>query len=551
MKTDSAEMTARRLPLELVATALIVVAYVVWLLSMPAFPTQDGPIHLYYTHVLRALFSHAATPYGRYYVVKHVLPPYALYYYALLALSKGASLLLADRLIVCGYVVSFVFGFRYLARAIGPAADSMTLLATLLLLNWPLGMGFVNFCLSLSFVFWAMGLWLRFAGTRAPAARAGFVGLAILAMFTHPVPLLALLGLCALELGVRVVTRRGAAVLQTFRSDLITLALAALTLGYVKLFTASHPLQQTAVGQIEGSFAAQVWHNILNYGAEKGLAFFAGLGFELRLYRVLLLAVIGIPLALALRRFVADRGRRMWSTADVVLALSFGAIVLLPFVPHDLNASHFFADRLLLFVWLLPLFAASGSRIGASARNALIAGVLLSQVVVLHLAQAKLRPVADAIAAVEDAPAPIAAPPGALGLALEDTRGASIPPGLTFDPYLWATADVFRHDNTVLANTPWLDLAIIPLGGTAELPASALPPAGLEFPSILRRELSRDEGARVRLLDAADFIVVDQVFRQPTGELDPLITSTPGAAAVWNCRVPAASWIRACNKTGR
>lgn len=551
MNTSPAEPTAR-LRVELLATTLIVLAYVVWLLSMPAFPTQDGPVHLYYTHVLRALFSHTATPYTRFYVVKHILPPYALYYYGLLALSKVSSLLFADRLIVCAYVISFVFGFRYLARAIGPGADSMTLLATLLLLNWPLGMGFVNFCLSLSFVFWAMGLWLRFAGRSAPLPRLGFVALAILAMFTHPVPLLALLGLCALHLGLRLTVKREHPRSRLFLSDLITLAIATLTLGYVKLFTASHPLKQTDVGQPNGSFAKQIWQNVLSYGAEKGVAFFAGPGFELRLYRVLLLAVILVSLALAIRGFLASRERRVWSTADAALAISLAALVLLPFVPHDLNASHFFADRLLLFVWLLPLFAASGSRISSSGvRNGLVVAVLLSQAVVLHLAQIKLRPVANTIAAIDSAPGPVAAPPGALGLALEDTRGAGIPPGLTFDPYLWAIADVFRHDNAVLANTPWLDLAIIPLGGTPALPAGALPPAGLEFPSILRRELTRDDAMRGHLLETVDFIAVDQIFRQPIDALDPLLTSTPNAPAVWTCRIATVRWIRVCDRMRR
>ena len=121
------------------AILLVAAAYVVWFLCIPAWPSQDGPMHLYYTHILGQLLSHQPTVYARFYVVKHLLPPYALYYYSLLALSKGVPLLLADRLILCAYALSFIFGFRFLARALGPCADEMTLLASLLLLNWPLG----------------------------------------------------------------------------------------------------------------------------------------------------------------------------------------------------------------------------------------------------------------------------------------------------------------------------------------------------------------------------------------------------------------------------
>ncbi|HVG27836.1 MAG TPA: hypothetical protein VM865_09545 [Acidobacteriaceae bacterium] len=120
------EPSSRRLSPELLATLLLSLAYIAWLLSMPACPSQDGPVHLYYTRVLSALFSHQPTPYARFYYIKHLLPPYALYYDALLLLSKFVPLLLADRLIVCLYFFSFVFGFRYLVHAIGSRADGAT-----------------------------------------------------------------------------------------------------------------------------------------------------------------------------------------------------------------------------------------------------------------------------------------------------------------------------------------------------------------------------------------------------------------------------------------
>lgn len=521
------------------------------MLSVPAFPTQDGPVHLYYTHVLRSLLLHQPTPYAHFYTIKHLVPPYAVYYYALLALSKFVPLLLADRLVVCVYVVSFVLGFRYLARVLGPSADTMTMLSTIVLLNWPLGMGFVNFCLSLSLVFWALGLWLRFSGHRGIAVRIGFVLLAILAMLTHPVPLLALLGLAGLHLALCTWTQRRTshAVPPFFLPDLLTLGAAALTIGYVKLFTSSHPLQQTPVGPPAGSFAAQLWHNVLNYGAEKGVGFFAGPGFEPRLYRVLLLAVFVIPLALAVRQWLRHRAHRRWTVADAATVLAVLSIVALPLIPHDLNGSHFFADRLLLMVWLLPLFAASGYRpLSPRMRTALLVFALVSQAVILHLANTKVRPLANTMAAIDSAPRQITAPPGALGLALEDPREPDIPPGLTFDPFLWATADVFRHDNAVLANTPWLDLAIIPLGATPALPASTLSPAGLEFPSILRNELNRDEPQRANLLKAVDFVAVNQAFRTASSETDSLLLADPGQSALWTCHTSALQWLRVCTK---
>ncbi|HEX4154157.1 MAG TPA: hypothetical protein VHY48_00965 [Acidobacteriaceae bacterium] len=547
------EPTHRRLTPELLATLLIVLAYILWLLSMPAWPSQDGPVHLYYTHVFGALLSHHPTPYAHFYTIKHLLPPYALYYYALLALSHVTSLLLADRLILCIYVISFVFGFRYLARALGPSADLTTLLATLLLLNWSLGMGFVNFCLSLSIVFWALGLWLRFAGRPALPQRIVFVLLAILAMFTHPVPLLALLGLAALALILRFLRDRRAThtLPPFFLRDLLTLIAAALTLGYVKLFTNSHPLAQTAVtaSSASRSFLSQLAHNIVDYAAEKGLAFLSGPGVELRLYRIVLLIAIVLPLALAARQRLRNRRQHLWTASDTTLVLGILAILVLPFIPHDLNGSHFFADRLLLLVWLLPIFAATGYTIRSPrARASLLLFVLLAQLLILSAANAKLRPVAESIARLDNAPQPIASTPGTLGLLLEDPRPSAPPPGLAFNPFLWAAANAFRHDNTILANTPWLDLAIIPLGAAPALPAANLPPAALEFPAILRSDLEADPAQRAQLLHSVSFLAIDQSFRRSATGLDPLLTLDHPASLRWSCRNAATPWLRICNK---
>lgn len=545
------EPTNRRGTPELLVTILLVLAYVAWILSLPAWPSQDGPVHLYYTHVLRALFSHGATPYARFYTIKHLFPPYSLYYYALLGLSQFVPLLVADRLIVCVYVVSFVFGFRYLARAFGATADSMALLGTLLLLNWPLGMGFINFCLSLSFVFWALGLWLRFAGRAAYKARIGFVLLAILTMFTHPVPLLFLLGIASLNMVMRFLANRRSTgrAPQFFAHDLITLILAGLTLGYVKLFTNSRPLQQTSVEEVHLSFAARAMHRLASYSAEKGIAFLLGPGFELRLYRVLLLAVLIVPLMFAIIQLLRDRKEHRWTAADTALLLGILFILLLPFVPPDLNGSHFFAARLLLFAWIFALLAASGARIGARARMGLLVFTVIAQLVVLHAANASLRPVARSIAAIDAAAGPIASQPGDSGLALVDPRPFDAPPGLSFNPYLWAAVNVFRHDNSVLANTPWLDLAIIPLGATPQLPAASLKPDGLEFPSIFREELDADHAKRDVILGSVDFLVIEQAYRSPAGGPDPVLPAE--TTGYWTCRTATPSWVRVCDKEDR
>jgi hypothetical protein len=177
----------------------------------------------------------------------------------------------------------------------------------------------------------------------------------------------------------------------------------------------------------------------------------------------------------------------------------------------------------------------------------MISFAVAAQLIILPLANAKMRPVANIIAAVAQAPNQIAAPSGAVGLVVDDERPMLAPPGLSFSPFLWAGVDVLRHDDTVFANTPWLDLGIIPLGGTEMFPGKVLRPAALEFPSILRDDLERNPAERRQLLSTIDFLLIEQAYRPPITGPDPLLQ---GDAAVWDCRTAESGWFRVCRRQG-
>ncbi len=54
--TDSeSKASPRPVSIYLLILSAIAAAYCGWIISLPIFPTQDGPIHLYYTRVLHAL----------------------------------------------------------------------------------------------------------------------------------------------------------------------------------------------------------------------------------------------------------------------------------------------------------------------------------------------------------------------------------------------------------------------------------------------------------------------------------------------------------------
>jgi hypothetical protein len=537
--------TNRRVTPEFLTTVLLVVAYIVWILSLPAWPSQDGPIHLYYVHVMRELLSHHATVYSRYYTIKHVLPPYALYYYTLLALSRLCSLLLADRLVLCAYVLLFVFGFRYIARTIGPSADLSTLLAVALALNWSAGMGFLNYTLSLALAFWAIGFWLRFNG-RSLGRRLIFLLLVAAVTLTHPVPLIILLVFCAVDWTQRLVFRGkagGDPQRTCFTADLVVLGLSALALLYVRRFAMAHAPSQA--GAAPRDYIHEVGRHALGMLRLHGLALLFGHSLPILFYLLGTVAVLVIAYSLAVAQRLRNQKARRWRPSDTWLVYSIVLLVLIPFLPSDLNDAFYFRERLSILVWLVPLLAASGWTASVSRgllRPALLAFVLLINLCLIWQGDEILRPIAKLMADVQQEPISHA---GEVGLILEDSRTpASYHTEPSWNAFYWAGAHVLRHDEAVLDNSPWLDAAIIPLGAQPALPVAAGSTGNDSSPHRLSQVFQRSPEVRSQALASADFVLITQPDLPPPSALDPLLMP-PAGGKTWTCRAGAA-WYQLC-----
>lgn len=488
--------SGRSISAELVVTLLITAAYVVFVLSLPAWPSQDGPVHLYYTHVLGQLLSDPASIYHRFYFIKHIAPPYALYYYLLLLLSKLVPLALADRLVICLYIVLFVFGFRSLARAIGSedsrAPERATLFATLLVLNWSLGMGFVNYCLSLALSFWALGLWFRLSKRSGLGSCVAFWLLTVAVTLAHPVPLLFVLGITALDL----VARRTPFTRDTDRSwfaDLALWVVSLLPLGYVKAFTQAHPLaQRTAVA---GSLPHRALQHWIGYVQGRSLSLLFGSSLGVVVYRAALPLLLVVTLTFAVRQRM--KGSAYNSAAQLFLLSSLFLLLVLPWLPSDLSGAYFFTERLTVLIWITALLACVGpsaplpsARARRSAGNALLgveSALIVVTVCFFLSANAALRPFAERSLTWQVSNI---VGPGEVVLSLE---GEPLSPNLrsipSWNPYYWMAVQIVNANGAVLANAPWLDSAIIPLAATPALPGMGLTPQLANSPHALTDEL--------------------------------------------------------------
>jgi hypothetical protein len=539
----------------LILTLLITLGYCAWVLSLPLFPTQDGPMHLYFVNVLKALLGSGDPFYKQFYLLKSLLPPYALYYYLLLWLSSFLPLLLADKLIICLYFFSFVLGFRYLAQALGPNGDITALLSTMLLLNWALFMGFVNFSLSTALALWALGLWARALdresrGLSDHPRRIAFVVLAYVMMLTHPVPLLVALTFGFIELGLRLLRfRLTPASVRPSRftpsgwiTDLLYLLGAASTILYVRLFTTSDVLNQ--IHRVEASYLKTVYWQARDGFFLHFLTPFSGktpLDFVIRgLYWLLLASAlyVCIRLLIGLRRGTGWTGT--WTLAHTFAVVALILLFSYSFIPSDLNNSGYFGQRLLVYVWIGAMLAASAWRTPwAGFRPIAIALAMAGTVLLLFLAITRIDRPAREIATIEQI-API--PRHSVGLLLRDPAYFT-PSSINTDPYFWSIVRIFRRTDSVLYNTPWLDLAIIPVGAKPVMPTSWIDSNALEAPILLRKELEHSTEERNRILAEAKVVIISFGAESSTGKIDRILqmdeltapVKPDGSRRTWAC----------------
>ncbi|HEY4009385.1 MAG TPA: hypothetical protein VGM11_04480 [Acidobacteriaceae bacterium] len=447
--------------------AIIVLLYCGWVLSMPVFPSQDGPLHLYCVEIFRQLLAHKSTVYTHDYYIGHYFPPYSFYYYGLVVLGKVTSLEMADKLIVCLYFILLPVGLRSLTRAVSGKADWAPLLMTPVFINWPLMMGFVNYCIASVFACFALAVWCRNQAHPTWRSRLLFLFWIVIILFTHPVPWMFVLVFCFFELALRLLRSRMAkepdarrAVLAGFRGDLLVVIAGCMGYFYLKLFSSKLP--PTFPGEVKSKppYLQQVWLNLFDYLRTRGLTVFTGTSGSALVQRLGISIVFAIALIFAVRYALRNFRSKGWSWPLVWTIFAVLFTVALPFVPLDLNGSFYFAWRLLLLLYLSVAVAASAA-MAKNTRGTIALAVVAVFVSIFSLALGvhRISPVARAIATLRDAPVVQTDKPGLL------TRpfGVFAPAGLFYNPEYWAGADYFRHHELVLYNTGWLNLPIIPI----------------------------------------------------------------------------------------
>ena len=520
----------------------------VWVLSMPVFPSQDGPLHLYYVNALRQLLAHQPGPYTDAYLVKTYVTPYSSYYYSLIGLGNFVSLEMADKIIVCVYLLLFATATRSLIRAVSGKSEFVPFLLLPVLLNWPLMMGFVNYSLSTCLACFALTAWCTTAGRRDLRPRALFLLLVLLMMVTHPVPWLFVLAFVFFDLGLRLLRSRmtasqpgGAEPLRFFRLDLVTALLACTPYPYLKHFNGM--VQTTDPHTASYSPLARFFSPRLLPFAERAQSFlrtfgvdiYAGSGSMPRIYRAGITLVLFSVLITAVVALLRNRRSATWTMADTWLLFTLTLFPFLLFLPDTLSDHFYFVSRLgiLFFVscvvsgsLALPQFRRVGVPLAAFA--------YLLCLLTLGMAVRYISPVARMIATLDQAPA---MPADRLPGLVMQSVGTNRAPGLDYLPYFWAGAHYFRHHDLLLFNTAWLGDPIILVGARPDK-LRELDERYYEGLPILGSQLLPNEAAAAATLEKVDFVLI---MRQDASLSDsPLADArgetVPGRFATgWTC----------------
>jgi hypothetical protein len=429
--------------------ALLLIAFCFWVLSLPLFPTQDGPMHKYYVHVLASLLS-GSSDYSAY-VIRHPFPPYATHYAVLLGLSRIVSLDMAEKLLVCLIFVCTAYGVRFCAKSLGPGGEWISLCVVPLVLHWSLVMGFLNYSLGLGLFFFAAGVWCR----AARDARLWWVFglLSVLLMLTHPVPLLLLIGFCSLDLLIRFWQKPS-------RTEYVWQFAGLAIAGICFLYPLASVDRQRSAANLHG------------FGLHKdalvsSLALFGVSPFDTRArslwingYRLAVCALLAACFVLAVEGVASRWRKRQLRPADSMLILSGLLLPAVVVLPAAMNGSDFFSQRLLIVPWFGAVAAASATRRRLTTMAPAFA-VLLT-LLTLVPAEVFVRPVAQQLVELEHQ----SLPRHAEGLAMLDPgmlQAVRRQHQLGFNPYLWSGALPFLQHDDVMLNSPFMDQKITPL----------------------------------------------------------------------------------------
>ena len=141
---------------------LLIVVHLLPIWLFKYFPSQDGAAHVHNANVLREYYFPDRTAFREYYVLNKDLVPNWSSHLVMAGLMHIVSPLVAEKILLSGYVILLPISIRYALQAIRLDAGFLAFVAFPFIYNYPLHMGFYNFSYSLPMFFFVVGYWLKY-----------------------------------------------------------------------------------------------------------------------------------------------------------------------------------------------------------------------------------------------------------------------------------------------------------------------------------------------------------------------------------------------------
>lgn len=169
-----------------VAFGLCLILALVYIWLPTYFLTGDGPSHAHNARVLMDLLLDRNTElFSPFYYINTEFNPNWLSHIALGLLLQVFPANISEKILLSGYILLMVIGFRSFLKQLAPGKEWLSLLGFLLLFNHPLQMGFYNSGLSVALMWWGLAFYLKWWQHHSFSSFLAAFLLSILVWFTH------------------------------------------------------------------------------------------------------------------------------------------------------------------------------------------------------------------------------------------------------------------------------------------------------------------------------------------------------------------------------
>ncbi len=312
--------------------ALAVVALApVW--SARYLPTTDGPSHLYNSWVLRELIGGRNAVVAQAFAIDWRPHPNWSGHAVLALLMTVVPPLAAEKLLVSGIVLLFLYAIWRYSGALGEDARPFAFLAFPFAYHLLLQMGFYNFSIGVALYFLILAIWWELRGRPDARTIATIAALLLLCYFSHVMPAILAAGSIGL---LWLATLRGRRAGVHARHLIALLPLVPLIVWFARTQgTTLAPGTWSLWGHF--SYIEQMWviYTFDGYQTKLGVALF-----------VVLSALIVVT-------FI--RRRWPWSEGDAFIILTIAIIAIYLRAPNATSGGTMVLERMALFVVLSPL----------------------------------------------------------------------------------------------------------------------------------------------------------------------------------------------------